>query len=94
MASDLGIFAVTKEPSRVSESPGDVAMSALPSPVVDGAQPGPARLTLPRADWREIAGLYALLERQMPSPVVRLNRAVAVAMSGDSEAGLTIGLMS
>jgi RNA polymerase sigma-70 factor (ECF subfamily) len=41
-------------------------------------------------DWYEIAGLYALLERQMPSPVVRLNRAVAVAMAGDLEAGLAI----
>jgi RNA polymerase sigma-70 factor (ECF subfamily) len=41
-------------------------------------------------DWREIAGLYALLEGQLPSPVVRLNRAVAVAMAGDIEAGLAI----
>jgi RNA polymerase sigma-70 factor (ECF subfamily) len=41
-------------------------------------------------DWREIAGLYALLEQQLPSPVVRLNRAVAVAMAGDIDAGLTI----
>jgi RNA polymerase sigma-70 factor (ECF subfamily) len=41
-------------------------------------------------DWCEIAGLYAVLERQMPSPVVRLNRAVAVAMAGDIEAGLAI----
>ncbi|HTU87256.1 MAG TPA: RNA polymerase sigma factor [Solirubrobacteraceae bacterium] len=41
-------------------------------------------------DWVEIAGLYALLERQMPSPVVRLNRAVAVAMAGDIDAGLAI----
>jgi RNA polymerase sigma-70 factor (ECF subfamily) len=41
-------------------------------------------------DWPQIAGLYALLERQMPSPVVRLNRAVAVAMAGDIEAGLAI----
>jgi len=41
-------------------------------------------------DWREIAGLYALLEGQMPSPVVRLNRAVAVAMAGDIAAGLAI----
>jgi RNA polymerase sigma-70 factor (ECF subfamily) len=41
-------------------------------------------------DWREIAGLYALLEAQMPSPVVRLNRAVAVAMAEDIEAGLAI----
>jgi len=41
-------------------------------------------------DWREIAGLYALLEAQMLSPVVRLNRAVAVAMAGDIEGGLAI----
>ena len=41
-------------------------------------------------DWPQIAGLYALLEAQMPSPVVRLNRAVAVAMAGVIEAGLAI----
>jgi len=41
-------------------------------------------------DWPQIAGLYALLERQMPSPVVRLNRAVAVAMAGDIEAALAL----
>jgi RNA polymerase sigma-70 factor (ECF subfamily) len=41
-------------------------------------------------DWDEIAGLYALLEAQMPSPVVRLNRAVAVAMAGDVDGGLAI----
>jgi RNA polymerase sigma-70 factor (ECF subfamily) len=41
-------------------------------------------------DWQEIAGLYALLERQTPSPVVTLNRAVAVAMAGGIDAGLAI----
>jgi RNA polymerase sigma-70 factor (ECF subfamily) len=41
-------------------------------------------------DWEEIAGLYALLERQMPSPVVTLNRAVAVAFAGNIGAGLAI----
>jgi len=41
-------------------------------------------------DWGEIAGLYVLLEDRMPSPVVRLNRAVAVAMAGDIETGLAI----
>lgn len=44
----------------------------------------------PQTDWREIAGLYALLERQMPSPVVSLNRAVAVAMAGDVDAALAM----
>ena len=46
--------------------------------------------TTAHTDWPQIAGLYALLERYMPSPVVRLNRAVAVAMAGDIESGLAI----
>jgi RNA polymerase sigma-70 factor (ECF subfamily) len=38
-------------------------------------------------DWRRIADLYSLLERVDPSPVVSLNRAVAIAMSeGPAEA--------
>ncbi|MGH8981443.1 MAG: RNA polymerase sigma factor [Acidimicrobiales bacterium] len=41
-------------------------------------------------DWAEISMLYAALEGQVPSPVVRLNRAVAVAMAGDMDAGLAI----
>jgi RNA polymerase sigma-70 factor (ECF subfamily) len=32
-------------------------------------------------DWRQILGLYILLERTQPSPIVTLNRAVAVAMA-------------
>jgi len=32
-------------------------------------------------DWQQIASLYELLERVQPSPVVSLNRAVAIAMS-------------
>jgi RNA polymerase sigma-70 factor (ECF subfamily) len=39
-------------------------------------------------DWREIAALYALLERSWPSPVVALNRAVAIGMADGPEAGL------
>ncbi len=39
-------------------------------------------------DWRQIAALYAELARMMPSPVVELNRAVAVAMSDGPLAGL------
>ena len=41
-------------------------------------------------DWREIAGLYRELERMTGSPVVELNRAVAVAMADGPEAGLAI----
>ena len=41
-------------------------------------------------DWTEITGLYAVLGRIAPSPVVELNRAVAVAMGHGPEAGLSI----
>ncbi|MBW8793305.1 MAG: RNA polymerase sigma factor [Streptomyces sp.] len=41
-------------------------------------------------DWADIAGLYGELERYVPSPVVRLNRAVAVGMAEGGEAGLAL----
>jgi RNA polymerase sigma-70 factor, ECF subfamily len=41
-------------------------------------------------DWAEIVGLYDLLLRVDPSPVVELNRAVAVAMRDGPEAGLRL----
>ncbi|MEV6105384.1 sigma-70 family RNA polymerase sigma factor [Streptomyces sp. NPDC051940] len=41
-------------------------------------------------DWRQIAALYDLLERMTGSPVVALNRAVAVAMADGPEAGLKL----
>jgi RNA polymerase sigma-70 factor (ECF subfamily) len=39
-------------------------------------------------DWNEIVGLYDLLMRAAPSPIVALNRSVAVAMRDGAEAGL------
>jgi RNA polymerase sigma-70 factor (ECF subfamily) len=41
-------------------------------------------------DWAQIAALYEVLLRLQPSPVVELNRAVAVAMSQGAEAGLRL----
>jgi RNA polymerase sigma-70 factor, ECF subfamily len=41
-----------------------------------------------QTDWRQIASLYGELERFNPSPIVALNRAVAVAMSEGFEIGL------
>jgi len=41
-------------------------------------------------DWKEIVGLYDLLLRTHPSPVVELNRAVAVAMRDGAAAGLAL----
>jgi RNA polymerase sigma-70 factor (ECF subfamily) len=40
-------------------------------------------------DWRQIVALYNQLVRIQPSPVVHLNRAVAIAMRDGPEAGLT-----
>jgi RNA polymerase sigma-70 factor, ECF subfamily len=41
-------------------------------------------------DWRQIVGLYGVLERLQPSPIVTLNRAAAVAMAYGPRAGLTL----
>jgi tetratricopeptide (TPR) repeat protein len=43
-----------------------------------------------RTDWPQIAALYAQLARLAPSPVVDLNRAVAVAMVDGLPAGLRL----
>jgi RNA polymerase sigma-70 factor, ECF subfamily len=74
--------------------------------ILEGAlragQPGPYQLqaaiaachaTARRAsdtDWAQIALLYRRLEELTPSPVIELNRAVAVAMAHGPAAGLTI----
>lgn len=41
-------------------------------------------------DWRQIERLYATLERMQPSPVVTLNRAVAIAKVQGPEAALAL----
>lgn len=41
-------------------------------------------------DWRQIVGLYDVLFRVAPSPVVALNRAVAIAMRDGPAAGLEL----
>ncbi|MEU9410199.1 RNA polymerase sigma factor [Streptomyces sp. NPDC048281] len=74
--------------------------------LLDGAlrrgRPGPYQIqaavaachtTAPTAadtDWADIAGLYGELQRYVPSPVVRLNRAVAVGMAEGGAAGLAL----
>ena len=52
---------------------------------VHAAAPTPAA-----TDWAQIVGLYDVLMRASPSPVVELNRAVAVAMRDAPLAGLTL----
>ena len=41
-------------------------------------------------DWPQIAALYAVLVEAVPSPVVELNRAVAVGMADGPDAGLAL----
>src|SRR5262249_34400170 len=62
--------------------PGPYALQAAIAAV--HAQASTAAAT----DWPEIAVLYGVLVQVNPSPVVELNRAVAIAMSGGIERGL------
>ena len=48
-----------------------------------------ARVAL-ETDWAQIVALYDMLLRVYPSPVVELNRAVAIAMRDDLAAGLAL----
>ncbi|MDG4865341.1 sigma factor, partial [Streptomyces sp. T-3] len=70
--------------------------------VLDGSPPGPYLLQAAIAgcharafayedtDWRQIAALYDLLAARAPSPVVELNRAVAVSMAYGPERALAL----
>jgi len=46
--------------------------------------------TAAATDWGQITALYGVLARVHPTPVVELNRAVAVALSGGLERGLAL----
>lgn len=41
-------------------------------------------------DWHEISGIYTLLLNHYPSPVIALNRAIAVAMHEGAQAGIDL----
>ena len=68
-------------------SMGEVGPYAIQSAIASiHAQAADAAAT----DWRRIVDLYGLLLRAEPSPVVELNRAVAVAMLDGPAAGLAL----
>ncbi|MEU3335448.1 RNA polymerase sigma factor [Streptomyces sp. NPDC002144] len=79
-AIEEGVALVTRALSRGPAGPYE--LRAAIAAVHDEAPS--ARAT----DWREILGLYEVLVRQVPGPVERLNRAVALAMVDGPEAGL------
>ncbi len=76
--------------------------AALERAVKLGGAPGPYRLqaaiaacharalTAAETDWARIAALYEALGSLQPSPVVELNRAVAVGMAAGPAAGLAL----
>jgi RNA polymerase sigma factor (sigma-70 family) len=76
--------------------------TALISAALPRGQAGPYQLqaaiaavhdeagTMADTDWRQILGLYELLERLAPNPFTTLNRAVATGMVHGPEAGLQV----
>jgi RNA polymerase sigma-70 factor (ECF subfamily) len=61
-----------------------------PGPYQIQAAIAACHVTGPQADWVQIAALYEQLLRWVPSEVVRLNHAVAVAMAEGPAAGLAL----
>src|SRR5579862_7462873 len=99
---EAGDLVILEEQDR---SRWDQAQIAEALPLVDEALsggPGPFALQAAIAavhcqaarpedtDWPQIVRLYDLLERVQPSPIVSLNRAVAVAMAEGVQAGLDL----
>jgi RNA polymerase sigma-70 factor (ECF subfamily) len=70
--------------ARVSGRPGPYTLQAAIAAVHARAPSAGA------TDWAEIVALYDALSRVEPSPVVELNRAVAVAMRDGPSAGLVL----
>ncbi|HLA60770.1 MAG TPA: RNA polymerase sigma factor [Nitrospiraceae bacterium] len=68
-------------------SSGPVGPYTLQAAIASVHAQAPSSVT---TDWPQIVSLYDLLMRAEPSPVVELNRAVAVAMHDSPLAGLTL----
>jgi RNA polymerase sigma-70 factor, ECF subfamily len=69
------------------------ALRRAPGPYALQAAIAAVHCQAPRAedtDWPQIAALYEMLWRAQPSPIVALNRAVAVAMAQGPQAGLAM----
>jgi RNA polymerase sigma-70 factor (ECF subfamily) len=76
--------ALTLVPDALRGGPGPYSLQAAIAALHASA---------PRAcdtDWRQIAGLFDELARRQPTPIVALNRAVAIAMWRGPEAGLPL----
>jgi RNA polymerase sigma-70 factor, ECF subfamily len=76
--------ALTERALRLARPPGRYALEAAIAAVHAGSR------SAEDTDWWEIAALYELLVRVVPSPMVELNRAVAVSMAQGAAAGLAL----
>jgi len=99
---DAGDLVVLEEQDRSLWNRGQIS-EALPL-VTDGLRGGPGVFAVqaaiaavhcraPRAedtDWAQIVNLYDMLQQLQPSPIVQLNRAVAVAMAQGPRTGLQL----
>jgi RNA polymerase sigma-70 factor, ECF subfamily len=100
--NEAGDLVVLEEQDRSRWDQGQIA-EALPL-VNEAFRNGPGPFTVQAAiaaahcqaaraedtDWPQIVRLYDLLEQVQPSPIVSLNRAVAVAMAEGPQAGLAL----
>ena len=68
-------------------SSGQIGPYALQAAIAAAHAEAP---TAQATDWHRIVGLYDLLARADPSPVIELNRAVAVAMRDGPASGLAL----
>jgi RNA polymerase sigma-70 factor (ECF subfamily) len=100
---EAGDLITLEDQDRTRWDPGEIAEGV---DVLDRAlrqsRPGPYQIQAAIAachatatvaadtDWPQIAALYGQLARFVPSPVVELNRAVAVAMADGPAAGLAL----
>ncbi|QKW40242.1 RNA polymerase sigma factor [Actinomadura sp. NAK00032] len=77
-------FASLLRAKAIGEPPGPYVLQAAIAATHAQA------LTADETDWTQIASLYEILANLAPSPVVELNRAVAVGRAHGPEAGLEI----
>lgn len=80
----LGLARAESLLALTSQSPGRYVLQAALAACHARAR------TADETDWRRIADLYGTLMAQAPSPVVELNRAVAIAMADGPAAGLAL----
>ncbi|HEY8986315.1 MAG TPA: sigma-70 family RNA polymerase sigma factor [Streptomyces sp.] len=79
-----GVHALSRAQATTTGAPGRYTLQAAIAACHAHAY------TYDETDWPAIATLYGLLAARFPSPVVELNRAVAVSMTDGPEAALSL----